>query len=84
MAYSDGINLLLLQTNTQVIEAFVSAWTSGGLDIVDGKSSMASDIAVHHIAALFFEEGSATDKALLRKIAKTLFATSSQVLPLTP
>lgn len=66
------------EKNPQVIEAFVSAWTSGALDIVDGKSSMASDIALYHIAALFFEEGSATDKAFLRKIAKTLFDTTSE------
>ncbi|KAG0570027.1 hypothetical protein KC19_6G133500 [Ceratodon purpureus] len=68
------------EKNNQMIEAFVSAWTSGALDAVDGKSSMASEIAIHHIAALFFEEGSATDKTFLREIAKTLFGTSNQEL----
>ena len=83
--HPDGsINLLrMLQKNSQVIETFVSAWTSGSLDAVDGKSSMASEIAVHHVAALFFEEGSATDKAFLRKIAKRLFDTPTQVFPHT-
>lgn len=59
----------------------MSAWTSGKLafDTLDGKSSVASTLALHHIAAFLFEENSATDESFVRKIVKTLFDTSKQI-----
>jgi hypothetical protein len=68
-----------LQKNVEVIEAFVSALTTDKLTHVDGKSSVASTLALHHLAAFLFEENSATDEALLQKTAKALLDPSKQI-----
>jgi hypothetical protein len=65
--------LLPPEKNVAMIEAFVSAWTSGELEkAVDGKTSVATALALHHIAAFLFGESSATNEGLKKKLVKTL------------
>jgi hypothetical protein len=67
------------EKNVEMIEAYASALTTGKLTLVTGKSSVASTLALHHFAAVLFQENSAIDEALLQKTAKALFDSFKQI-----
>jgi len=69
-----------MQTNNQMIEAYVSAWTSGAYETAAVGGSMSFALALHHIFGYIFIAGNVVkEKLALNKVITTLVQSSTQV-----
>lgn len=69
--------VLCTQRNDEVVQAYVSAWTSGVLDTAAAQKSLSFKLPLHHIAGfLFGESGVVRDSPSINKVAKTLVRSS--------
>jgi hypothetical protein len=72
---------LFLQTNPQMIEAFVSAWSSGALDKAAKRDSASFMLAVHHLAGFIFDTSDTEESLLLKaKHARALLRSTVRKL----
>jgi hypothetical protein len=68
-----------MQTNNQMIEAYVSAWTSGAFETAVVGGSMSFALALHHIFGYIFIAGNVVkEKLALNKVITTLVQSSTQ------
>ena len=67
-----GIQILILQDNEGILEAYVKSWVSGALDRAATRGSITFTLVLHHLSSFIFEDN-ANDKLPLRnKLAKSL------------
>ncbi|XP_048337578.2 transcriptional elongation regulator MINIYO isoform X1 [Ziziphus jujuba] len=66
-----------VEDNSDILEAYVKSWTSGALDRAVSRSSVAYELALHHLSSFLFHFYK-DDKLLLRnKLARSLLRDSS-------
>ncbi|KAL2635171.1 hypothetical protein R1flu_006650 [Riccia fluitans] len=64
-----------VETDQSMLEAFVSAWSSGALDKAAKRNSLAFRLALHHLGGFIFEKpgfGESNDLLTQKKFARTL------------
>ena len=67
-----GIQILILQDNEGILEAYVKSWVTGALDRAATRGSITFTLVLHHLSSFIFEDN-ANDKLPLRnKLAKSL------------
>lgn len=65
-------NLVLVQDNFGILEAYAKSWTSGALDRAASRGSLAYTLVLHHLSAFIFNSCTG-DKLLLRnKLSRSL------------
>ena len=67
-----GIQILILQDNEGILEAYVKSWVTGAMDRAATRGSITFTLVLHHLSSFIFEDN-ANDKLPLRnKLAKSL------------